>query len=145
MDLRRRCKNCVVEAMAAMTDLAIGQEPARTHGEVDVDRMDLSLKVATSPSSHACNSSARFGWRARIRSMAASNPTMEATERKIGSSWVSSQRPRLDPFGPPGARLLNRAVSINQVFKRFFPRLSPGELEVDLKGMRNGQQGSPEF
>ena len=40
MDQRGRDKNCVVEAMASMTDLAIGQEPARSNGYVEVDRVD---------------------------------------------------------------------------------------------------------
>src|SRR5271166_3009177 len=40
MDLRGRDKNCVVKAMASMTDLAIGEESARSNGYVEVDRMD---------------------------------------------------------------------------------------------------------
>ena len=40
MDLRRRSKNRVVEAMARTPALAIGQEPARPNCDVDVDRMD---------------------------------------------------------------------------------------------------------
>ena len=55
------------------------------------------------------------------------------------------ESPSRRTFGPPGARLLNRAVSINQVFKQFVLRLSLSELEVDLKRVRNGQQGSSEF
>jgi len=40
MDLRRRSKDRVVEAMAEVAGLAIGQEPARPNGDLDVDRMD---------------------------------------------------------------------------------------------------------
>jgi Rieske 2Fe-2S protein len=49
--------------------------------------------------------------------MTALSSTSEAAERNKGSSRVSIQLRRVAPFGPPGARLLNRAVSINQVFK----------------------------
>ena len=41
MDLRRRSKNRVVEAMARIVALLpIGQEPARPNCDVDVDRVD---------------------------------------------------------------------------------------------------------
>jgi hypothetical protein len=40
MDLRRRSKNRVVEAIAGEADLAIGQESARPNCDLDVDRMD---------------------------------------------------------------------------------------------------------
>jgi hypothetical protein len=41
MDLRRRSKNRVVEAMAGIvTLLPIGQEPARPSCDFDVDRVD---------------------------------------------------------------------------------------------------------
>ena len=40
MEGRRRSKNRVVEAMAHLTDLAIGQEPARLNGDAGVDRVD---------------------------------------------------------------------------------------------------------
>jgi len=41
--------------------------------------------------------------------------TMEAAERKSGSSWVSIQGRKLSVRRWPGARLLNRAVSISQL------------------------------
>ena len=41
MDLRRRSKNRVVEAMARIVALLpIGQEPARPNCNVDIDRVD---------------------------------------------------------------------------------------------------------
>ena len=86
MDLRRRSENHVVEAIAGEALLAIGQEAARPNCDVDVDRMDLSLKVITSPSNHACSASARFVSRPRILSMTAFSSTRKAAERNKGSS-----------------------------------------------------------
>ena len=83
MDLRRRSKNYVVEAIADEALLAIAQESARPN--CDVGR-SLSLKVVMSPSSHACSASARFVSRPRTLSMAAFSSTSEAAERNKGSS-----------------------------------------------------------
>jgi hypothetical protein len=87
MDLRRRGKNRVVEAMARIVALLPkGEEPARPNCDVDVDWWILSQEVLMSPSSHACNASARFASRWRILSMTASISTREAAERNKGSS-----------------------------------------------------------
>jgi hypothetical protein len=87
MDLRRRSKNRVVEAMARILSLLpMGQEPARPNCDVDVDRVDSVAERCHESVEPLMQRVSPFASRWRIFSMTASISTSEATERNKGSS-----------------------------------------------------------
>jgi hypothetical protein len=145
MDLRRRSKNRVVEAMARAPALAIGQEPARPNCDVDVDRMD-SVAEGRNESVEPCLQ--RFS---PFRMTAANlfDDGFEFDERGCGEEQGLLMS--LDPGSEGGPFWRSRREAFEQGgvdqpgVQTIPPQLSPGKLELDLKGIWEGQQGLLKF
>ncbi len=104
-----------------------------------------SLKVATRPSSPLSSASARIAWLAGILLIAALISTMEAADRKSGSSWVSNPVSKA-VRSPSARRQAFEQSSVNQpIFHGHVQFLSVFGLKIDIEVMRKGQEGLPEF
>jgi hypothetical protein len=125
IDLRRSSKDRVVETMADMASLAKGQEPARLNRYVDVDRMDPVAKGRNELIEPLVQRDCAF----RLGSANFFDGGFDLDDRghRKENGILMSRDPasKAGPFWPARRQaLLNRAVSINQVFTRFFLLLS---------------------
>ena len=106
------------------------------------ERMSSPARMATS---HLSSASARIAWLAGILLIAALISTMEAAERKSGSSWVSNPV-SIAVRSPLARRQAFEQRGVNQpIFHGHVQSLSVFGLKIDIEVMRKGQEGLPEF
>ena len=120
MDLRRRSKHGVVEAMKDISRPAIGQELPRPYRDTGVDRMN-SVAEARNELIEPIVQGVR-AVRIESRSLFDNGFDLHKRNCRKKRGYPPGFRSSFEGWTlfPPGAKLLNRAVSINKVFKRVF-------------------------